>query len=67
MPAPLLVVVERRQVVVDEREGVHELERGRRRERRLGLAARRLGRSPGRCTGRTRLPPTSIAYRTDSA
>ena len=45
LPAPLLVVVERRQVVVHEREGVHELERAPRRERRLrGSAGRLRGR-----------------------
>ena len=43
LAAPLGVVVERRQVVVDEREGVHELDRGRRRQRPLELAAGRLG------------------------
>ena len=46
--APLVVVVERRQVVVDERERVDELERGRRRKRGLGLAPRRPRRSRGR-------------------
>ena len=40
---PLLVVVERRQVVVDERERVHELERAAGRERRLRLRAGGLG------------------------
>ena len=42
--AALVVVVERRQVVVDERERVDELERPGRRQRRLGLGAGRLGR-----------------------
>ena len=41
--APHLVVVERRQVVVDEREVVHELERGGRRQRGLRLGACCLG------------------------
>ena len=44
LAAPLLVVVERRQVVVDEREGVDELDRGGGGERLLELAARGLGR-----------------------
>ena len=42
--APHVVVVERRQVVVDEREGVDELDRTRRRKRVSGPAARRFGR-----------------------
>ena len=41
-PAPLVVVVERGQVVVDERERVDELDGGRGRERALGLGAGRL-------------------------
>ena len=40
--AALVVVVERRQVVVDERERVHELDRCRRRQHVLGGGARRL-------------------------
>ncbi len=43
-PAPQGVVVERRQVVVHERERVHELERERGRQRVLGLAAEPLRR-----------------------
>ena len=46
--AALVVVVERRQVVVDERERVHELERRGGRQRRLGLGARAPRRSRGR-------------------
>ena len=46
--APLVVVVERRQIVVDERERVHELERGRGRQRALRLGPGRLGRRRGR-------------------
>src|ERR671924_526895 len=42
-PAALRVVVQGRQVVVGERERVHELERGRSRERRLRLGPGRLG------------------------
>ena len=42
-PAPLVVVVERREVVVDERERVHELDAPRPRQRVLDVAARRLG------------------------
>ncbi len=42
-PAPLVVVVHRRQVVVDEREGVDELERRRRGERVVDRASVRLG------------------------
>ena len=42
--AALVVVVEGREVVVDERERVDELERAGCRQRRLGLGAGRLGR-----------------------
>ena len=55
--AALVVVVERRQVVVDEREGVHELERG-----RAGSAAS--GSAPAasavarQITARIRFPPS---------
>ena len=44
-PAALVVVVERRQVVVDERERVHEFERARRRQGGLQLAQG--GATPG--------------------
>ena len=67
LPSPLLVVVERGQVVVDERERVHELERARGRQRDLSTRPPAPRRPRGRCTGRTRLPPTAIEYRTDSA
>jgi hypothetical protein len=56
--AALVVVVHRRQVVVDEREGVHQLERCRGRERivdRRSVASATARQS----TGRTRLPPDS--------
>ena len=46
--APLVVVVERRQIVVDERERVHELDRRGGRQRRLGLDRRRPRPSRGR-------------------
>ena len=42
--AALVVVVKGREVVVNEREGVDELERSGRRQRRLGLGAGGLGR-----------------------
>ena len=42
--APQVVVVHRRQVVVDQRIGVHHLQRTSRRQRRLAVAAARLGR-----------------------
>ena len=60
--APQVVVVHRRQVVVDQRIGVHHLQRTGRRQRRLRLAPARLGRHqaehrpeplpppPARCT-----------------
>ena len=61
--APLGVVVERRQVVVDEREGVHELDRRRSRQQ-LGQA--RL-RPPPRRPGKARASPASRPARGGSA
>ena len=57
--AALCVVVERRQVVVDERERVDELERAAARQAASGSApaASAVARQ---ITGRTRLPPTMI-------
>ena len=43
LPSALLVVVERRQVVVNERERMHELDGGRGREHPLEIGADRLG------------------------
>ena len=58
LAAPLLVVVDRGQVVVDERERVDELDRERRRHHLLDRRAERLADASA-ITGRTRLPPTS--------
>ena len=57
LAAPLLVVVERRQVVVDEREGVDELERAAGREREPPARAPAASAVARQITGRTRLPP----------
>ena len=58
--APDVVVVERRQVVVDERERVDELERCGRGQHVLDVGARCLAVAR-QITGRTRLPPASNA------
>ena len=57
--APLVVVVERGQVVVDERERVHELDRGRRRQARARRVAPAASPTASESTGRTRFPPDS--------
>ena len=57
--APLVVVVQRRQVVVDERERVHELERGGGRKRILDRRLRPPRRPRGRARAGSRLPPDS--------
>ena len=58
--APLVVVVQRGQVVVDEREGVHELDGGRAGERVLDRAAGRLG------DGETEDRPDPLAARLEA-
>ena len=57
----LVVVVHRRQVVVDERERVHQLERGGRGEARPSTVPPAASAVARQITGRMRLPPPSSA------